>query len=36
MYSMGNTIPEMHAILKLSKKGIPKKVVAHVVLAIRG
>ncbi|GJW79613.1 hypothetical protein Tco_0143588 [Tanacetum coccineum] len=33
---MGNTIPEMHAILKLSKKGIPKKVVAHVFLAIRG
>ncbi|GJS33528.1 hypothetical protein Tco_0531910 [Tanacetum coccineum] len=30
------TIAQMHAILKLSKKGIPKKVVAHVVLAIRG
>ncbi|GJR84813.1 retrotransposon protein, putative, ty1-copia subclass [Tanacetum coccineum] len=30
---MGKTIPELHAMLKLAEKSIPKK--AHVVLAIR-
>ncbi|GJV76707.1 zinc finger, CCHC-type containing protein [Tanacetum coccineum] len=33
MHGMGKTIPELHAILKLAEKGIPKK--ALVVLAIR-
>ncbi|GJV69533.1 hypothetical protein Tco_1485042, partial [Tanacetum coccineum] len=33
MHSIGKTIPELHAILKLAKKGIPKKTPA--VLAIR-
>ncbi|GKB56859.1 retrotransposon protein, putative, ty1-copia subclass [Tanacetum coccineum] len=33
MHSMGKTIPELHAMLKLAEKGIPKKTPA--VLAIR-
>ncbi|GJW72618.1 hypothetical protein Tco_0129535 [Tanacetum coccineum] len=33
MYGMGKTIPELHAMLKLAEKGIPKK--APAVLAIR-
>ncbi|GJW67679.1 retrotransposon protein, putative, ty1-copia subclass [Tanacetum coccineum] len=33
MHGMGKTIPELHAMLKLVEKSIPKK--AHVVLAIR-
>ncbi|GJY93363.1 zinc finger, CCHC-type containing protein [Tanacetum coccineum] len=33
MYGMGKTIPELHAMLKLAEKGIPKKTPA--VLAIR-
>ncbi|GKE02525.1 retrotransposon protein, putative, ty1-copia subclass [Tanacetum coccineum] len=33
MHGMGKTIPELHAMLKLAKKGIPKK--THAVLAIR-
>ncbi|GJT68811.1 zinc finger, CCHC-type containing protein [Tanacetum coccineum] len=33
MHDMGKTIPELHAMLKLAKKGIPKKALA--VLAIR-
>ncbi|GKD45298.1 zinc finger, CCHC-type containing protein [Tanacetum coccineum] len=33
MHNMGKTIPELHAMLKLTKKGIPKKTPA--VLAIR-
>ncbi|GKC97333.1 hypothetical protein Tco_1167608 [Tanacetum coccineum] len=33
MHGMGNTIPELHAMLKLAEKGIPKKALA--VLAIR-
>ncbi|GKA46995.1 zinc finger, CCHC-type containing protein [Tanacetum coccineum] len=33
MHDMGKTIPELHAMLKLAKKSIPKK--AHAILAIR-
>ncbi|GKC90332.1 putative RNA-directed DNA polymerase [Tanacetum coccineum] len=33
MHGMGKTIPELHAMLKLAEKGIPKK--THVVLSIR-
>ncbi|GJU81632.1 hypothetical protein Tco_1283997 [Tanacetum coccineum] len=33
MHGMGKTIPELHAMLKLAEKGIPKK--TPVVLAIR-
>ncbi|GKA09571.1 zinc finger, CCHC-type containing protein [Tanacetum coccineum] len=33
MYDVGKTIPELHAMLKLTEKGIPKK--APAVLAIR-
>ncbi|GJZ16016.1 retrotransposon protein, putative, ty1-copia subclass [Tanacetum coccineum] len=33
MHSMGKTIPELHAMLKLAEKGIPKK--TPVVLAIK-
>ncbi|GKD56223.1 zinc finger, CCHC-type containing protein, partial [Tanacetum coccineum] len=33
MHGMGKTIPELHAMLKLAKKGIPKK--SPAVLAIR-
>nr|GFA70383.1 hypothetical protein [Tanacetum cinerariifolium] len=33
IHGMGKTIPELHAMLKHAKKGIPKK--THVVLAIR-
>ncbi|GKB12194.1 retrotransposon protein, putative, ty1-copia subclass [Tanacetum coccineum] len=35
MHSMGRTIVELHAMLKLHEKGIPKKVETLVVLAIR-
>ncbi|GJT27673.1 zinc finger, CCHC-type containing protein, partial [Tanacetum coccineum] len=35
MHSMGKTIVELHAMLKLHEKGIPKKVATPVVLAIR-
>ncbi|GKD54023.1 hypothetical protein Tco_1287410, partial [Tanacetum coccineum] len=33
MHDIGKTIPELHAMLKLTEKGIPKKILA--VLAIR-
>ncbi|GKE71770.1 hypothetical protein Tco_1529842 [Tanacetum coccineum] len=33
MHDTGKTIPELHVMLKLIEKGIPKK--AYVVLAIR-
>ncbi|GKC87317.1 hypothetical protein Tco_1147966 [Tanacetum coccineum] len=36
MHCMGKTMVELHAMLKLFEKGIPKKVVAPAVLAIRG
>ncbi|GKC83348.1 zinc finger, CCHC-type containing protein, partial [Tanacetum coccineum] len=35
MHSMGKTIDELHAMLKLHEKGIPKKAETPVVLAIR-
>ncbi|GJR49898.1 zinc finger, CCHC-type containing protein [Tanacetum coccineum] len=35
MHSMGKSIVELHAILKLHEKGIPKKVETPAVLAIR-
>ncbi|GJT46960.1 zinc finger, CCHC-type containing protein [Tanacetum coccineum] len=35
MHSMGKTIAELHAMLKLHKKGIPKKAETPAVLAIR-
>ncbi|GJV12151.1 hypothetical protein Tco_1353692 [Tanacetum coccineum] len=35
MHSMGKTIVELHAKLKLSEKGIPKKAATPVVLTIR-
>ncbi|GJT40091.1 zinc finger, CCHC-type containing protein [Tanacetum coccineum] len=35
MHSMGNTIGELHAMLKLHEKGIPKKAETPAVLAIR-
>ncbi|GJU32228.1 hypothetical protein Tco_1175817 [Tanacetum coccineum] len=35
MHSMGKSIVELHAMLKLHKKGIPKKTETPVVLAIR-
>ncbi|GJY05904.1 hypothetical protein Tco_0371844 [Tanacetum coccineum] len=35
MHNMGKTIAELHAMLKLHEKGIPKKVETLVVLAIR-
>ncbi|GJY76580.1 retrotransposon protein, putative, ty1-copia subclass [Tanacetum coccineum] len=35
MHSMGRTIVELHAMLKLHEKGIPKKVETLIVLAIR-
>ncbi|GKC78946.1 zinc finger, CCHC-type containing protein [Tanacetum coccineum] len=35
MHSMGKTIAELHAMLKLHEKGIPKKAETPVVLAIR-
>ncbi|GJU48277.1 hypothetical protein Tco_1217832 [Tanacetum coccineum] len=36
MYSMRKTISELHAMLKLVEKGIPKKVAAPAVVAIMG
>ncbi|GJS26606.1 hypothetical protein Tco_0487226, partial [Tanacetum coccineum] len=36
MHSMGKTIAELHAMLKLTEKGLPKKAATPVVLAIRG
>ncbi|GJT71404.1 retrotransposon protein, putative, ty1-copia subclass [Tanacetum coccineum] len=36
MHSMGKAIVELHAMLKLHEKGIPKKAEIPVVLAIRG
>ncbi|GKC59210.1 zinc finger, CCHC-type containing protein [Tanacetum coccineum] len=35
MHSMGKTVAELHAMLKLHEKGIPKKVETPAVLAIR-
>ncbi|GKE98859.1 hypothetical protein Tco_0022210, partial [Tanacetum coccineum] len=35
MHNMGKTIAELHAMLKLHEKGISKKAVTPVVLAIR-
>ncbi|GJY32064.1 zinc finger, CCHC-type containing protein [Tanacetum coccineum] len=35
MHSMGKTIAELHVMLKLNEKGIPKKAETSVVLAIR-
>ncbi|GJW04149.1 zinc finger, CCHC-type containing protein [Tanacetum coccineum] len=35
MHSMGKTIAELHVMLKLHKKGIPKKVETPIVLAIQ-
>ncbi|GKB58389.1 zinc finger, CCHC-type containing protein, partial [Tanacetum coccineum] len=35
MHSMGKTLVELHAMLKLHEKGIPKKVETSAVLAIR-
>nr|GEU48792.1 hypothetical protein [Tanacetum cinerariifolium] len=35
MHSMGKTIAELHAMLKLYEKGIPKKAATPIVLAIR-
>nr|GEY77193.1 hypothetical protein [Tanacetum cinerariifolium] len=35
MYSMGKTIAELHVMLKLLEKGIPKKTKTPVVLTIR-
>ncbi|GKF10783.1 hypothetical protein Tco_0048709 [Tanacetum coccineum] len=36
MHNIGKTIVELHVMLKLHEKGIPKKVETPVVLAIRG
>ncbi|GKA07141.1 hypothetical protein Tco_0686365 [Tanacetum coccineum] len=36
MHNMGKTIVELHAMLKLTEKGIPKKAATLVVLSIRG
>ncbi|GJV64937.1 zinc finger, CCHC-type containing protein, partial [Tanacetum coccineum] len=36
MHSMGKTIDELHAMLKLHEKGIPKKSATPAVFAIRG
>nr|GFC93067.1 zinc finger, CCHC-type [Tanacetum cinerariifolium] len=36
MHNLGKTIAELHAMLKLTKKGLPKKAATHVVLSIRG
>ncbi|GKD46856.1 hypothetical protein Tco_1271501 [Tanacetum coccineum] len=36
MHNMGKIIVELHAMLKLTEKGIPKKVATPVVLSIRG
>ncbi|GKA93300.1 hypothetical protein Tco_0815286 [Tanacetum coccineum] len=35
MHSLGKTIAELHAMLKLHEKGIPKKAETHAVLTIR-
>ncbi|GJW79288.1 hypothetical protein Tco_0140970 [Tanacetum coccineum] len=35
MHSMGRTLDELHAMLKLHEKGIPKKAETPTVLAIR-
>nr|GEW62866.1 retrotransposon protein, putative, Ty1-copia subclass [Tanacetum cinerariifolium] len=35
MHSMGNTIVELHAMIKLVEKGIPKKAFAPAILAIK-
>ncbi|GKE95828.1 hypothetical protein Tco_1580683, partial [Tanacetum coccineum] len=35
MHNMGKTLAELHAMLKLREKGIPKKAETPVVLAIR-
>ncbi|GJW36643.1 hypothetical protein Tco_0059563 [Tanacetum coccineum] len=36
MHNIGKTIAELHAMIKLHEKGIPKKVATLAVLAIRG
>ncbi|GJW39048.1 hypothetical protein Tco_0064893 [Tanacetum coccineum] len=36
IHSTGKIVAKLHVMLKLAKKGIPKKVDAPVVLAIRG
>ncbi|GKG41386.1 zinc finger, CCHC-type containing protein, partial [Tanacetum coccineum] len=36
MYNMGKTIAELHSMLKIHEKGIPKKAKTLAVLAIRG
>ncbi|GJU20126.1 zinc finger, CCHC-type containing protein [Tanacetum coccineum] len=36
MHSIGKTMVELHAMLKLTGKGVPKKVATPIVLAIKG